>query len=1494
MRFDLLDRLASLGLRRSAISSRTKKQQRKTSDSIYRRPQFESLEERRVLSTFTLGTSALVEPAAAGSDTDLLFGSGAWTASPVSSWLHLSSPNQSGTGSALVTFTFDANPNATARNGTLTIAGQTLTVTQAGTSYVAAAASALVSGLNSPSGVAVDGSGNVFIADYGDSAIKEWVAATGTVSTLVSTGLSGPLSVAVDGSGNVYIADTGNKAIKEWVKATSTVTTLVSSGLDNPEGVAVDGSGNVYIADGEINDALKEWVAATSTVTTLVSSGLIYINGVAVDGSGNVYIAVDGDDTIKEWVAATSTVTTLVSSGLDYPFGVAVDGSGNVYIADALIFTRSIKEWVAATGTLSTLLVSSGLNAPSSVAVDGSGDVYFAENSNIKELPRAYVGPTTMSEESAAGSDALLQVLPSTENLSGTLLPTSDQNWLTIGAITGGVVSFSFAPNPTTIPRMANISILGQSISVTQAPATILGTASLVESAAAGTDTDVLAVTYPLASWTASANNNWLHVSGGNASGTGSATVLFTFDANPNATPRTGTLTIGGRTLSVTQAGTGYTSTAALFGLNGPTNLVSTGLNGPENVAVDGSSNVYIADTGNNAVKEWLAASNTVTTLVSTGLNAPTGVAVDAFGNVYIADSGDNAIKEWLAPSNTVTTLVSSGLSGPYGLALDTLGNVYFSDTGNSAIKEWLVASNTVTTLVATGLSSPKSIAVDVTGDVFIADSGNKAIKEWSVASQTVSPVVTGLSANPQAVAIDGSGNVYYLDSSGSVTINEWVAATSTVTTLLTTSLLQPVGLAVDALGNAYGICATSGLLVELPRAFVGPANTPDTLAAWTDSLPAVLPTTENLSGPFLPTSSNPSWLTVGAISGGVVNYSFTATASTRTANITVLGVPVAVTQQQLFQQSGTTLTVLSNPAYEHLQVIFSDASNFTVTLEGTSQSFTTAQVNKVIFAGADANATAIVIDAFNTLTSAVLTPTGMTVKAAAYEIDVTSTPTNTISGSTADTATLSGTTGTNQFYGKPAVSQFVNTGAGTTYTETVDNFGTVNAASSSSSDVAYLYDNTGTNTFTASPTTANMNGTGYAYNVTAFPVVYAMGSAVNNDTAYLSDAAGGLFNGFQTSAVSYGTGYYNYASNFKVVFDTMASANNQAFLYDTSGANVFERHNAAGSTPAYSVFYDPAGSFYNLVINSQQVTATAAAGTTDQAYLNDNTDNSQLYGTANSQLNSFPTYTLLSPGGTTNFLVNSFGNVQTTETGTSNTENAYMYVSLGDRDRFYGLPPGFQGQTVPESQLAGTTFLGITYSSVAIGFGQSYGIANGSPFATAYLYAAPNNGTFYGGNDLGNYQDTMQGTGYYYAAEGFHYVFGLGAGGDTAFFTDADAFAHDIFEGHQSYSVLHSIYSDLYVYAGGFTTVNATGGGFDFNPATGDTAFLYDAPTNDYIIAAGDNAQLGYNASGPTPATQINVAGFDNVQATSSLGGTDKKYISAVDYNLLVTGNWQ
>jgi sugar lactone lactonase YvrE len=749
-----------------------------------------------VAQTYSLGTTNLLEGPAMGTDSVVLAISpttGTWTASPNATWLHLSVASQSGTGSTNLIFSFDANAGST-RSSTLTISGQTLTITQAGTTYVAAnpftrlATLSMISGI--PIGLAVDGAGNVYCADSYSHTIKEWTAANNTVNILVSSGLNNPQGVAVDGAGNVYIADTGDNAIKEWTATSSNVTTLAASGLNNPQGVAVDGAGNVYIADTG-NNAIKEWTATSSNVTTLVASGLSNPGGVAVDAAGNVYIADTGNNAIKKWTAASSNVITLVASGLSQPQAAAVDGAGNVYVAN--LGSSTITEWMAASGNMTTL-AAAGLYQTTGVAVDGAGNVFIGDEDRIEEVPRAFVDPTPKVEPLAAGGDVLPVVLPPTQNLTGPLAPLSDTLWLTITGITNGVASFAFTA--TANNRTAELTVLGQIIYITQGgPAYSLGTTNLLEGPAMGTDSVVLAVSPPTGTWTASTNATWLHLSAASQSGTGSTNVVFSFDANPGVT-RTGTLTIGGQTLNITQAGASYVAANPL------TTLVS-GLNNPYGVAVDNAGNVYIADTGNKVIKEWTAANTNVTTLISV-LNHSLGVAVDCMGNIYFSkgEFGNNcAIEEWTVANTNFITLVSLGLYGPYGVAVDGAGNVYFSDYGFNVLNKWTAANSNVTTLVSSGLSMPSGVAVDVAGNVYTADFENHAVKKWTSANSTVTTLAASGVGNPRGVAVDGAGNVYIADADEEV--YKWTAASGIVTTLVS-GLYSPYGVAVDGAGNVY------------------------------------------------------------------------------------------------------------------------------------------------------------------------------------------------------------------------------------------------------------------------------------------------------------------------------------------------------------------------------------------------------------------------------------------------------------------------------------------------------------------------------------------------------------------------------------------------------------------------------------------------------------------------------------------------------------------
>ena len=374
------------------LFARTPRTNRKASARL--RPALEVLEVR--LTPSTLGTTALLEGRFSGSDSVLVNTSGSWSASPSpdARWLHTSSFGQ---GSGLATFTFDANGGSATRVGTLSIAGQTLTVTQVGGLYTAATAPTI-------------------LVDRGPVPTKRkalpWMAPATCITATGAGFRSGTLqlsrlapsspwlrSLDVDELGNNIYFAAGN-TINKWTRRPNRSPRWCPRGLQGRRASRWTPRATCTSAIPSIS-AVKKWNAATGQVTTLVSSasGLNFVTSVAVDANGNVYIG-DNDKAVKKWNPATGQLTTLFSLGTDEPMGVAVDGSGNVFVAD--FDDGAVKEWNAVTGQLTTL-ISRGPANTTDVSVDGSGNVYQA-GKDIRELPHAFLSTTLGFETGGCGS----------------------------------------------------------------------------------------------------------------------------------------------------------------------------------------------------------------------------------------------------------------------------------------------------------------------------------------------------------------------------------------------------------------------------------------------------------------------------------------------------------------------------------------------------------------------------------------------------------------------------------------------------------------------------------------------------------------------------------------------------------------------------------------------------------------------------------------------------------------------------------------------------------------------------------------------------------------------------------------------------------------------------------------------------------------------------------------------------------------------------------
>ena len=596
-------------------------------------------------------------------------------------------------------------------------------------------APAISAQLSEPFGLALDGSGNLYIADRANHRIRK-VSPSGLITTVAGTGdvgnsgdggpatcarLFSPFGVAVDGSGNLYIADFGNCRIRK-VNTSGVISTVAGTGscgyggdggpaisarLNSPIDVALDGSGNLYIADRN-NHRIRK-VNASGVISTVAGTGIYGYSGdgglatsaqlnnpynVTVDDTGQLYISDTFNHRIRK-VAASGVITTVAGTGnqsyggdggpatsaqLNDPYGIKFDSSGNLYIAD--LGNHRIRK-VDASGVITTMA--------------GTGDFGYSGDG----------GPATSAQ--IDGSYGL--AIDGTGNLYVSVFSYNRIRKInTSGVITRVVGNGS----------QGNGGYSGDGEQATSAQ--LNSPTSAVEDAR------------------------------GN---------LYITDLGNQ---RIRKVSLSG--VITTVAGTG---SQGYNGDGGP--ATSAQLNNPVGVAVDGSGNLYIADRDNHRIRK-ASPSGLITTVAGTGsqgysgngggatsaqLNSPTGVAVDGNGDLYIADLGNNCIRR-VSLSGVITTVAGTGSQGysgdggqaisaqmdnPTGVAMDGSGNLYIADRNNHRIRR-VSPSGLITTVVGTGskgysgdggqatsaqLNNPTGVAIDSSGNLYIADFGNYRVR---------------------------------------------------------------------------------------------------------------------------------------------------------------------------------------------------------------------------------------------------------------------------------------------------------------------------------------------------------------------------------------------------------------------------------------------------------------------------------------------------------------------------------------------------------------------------------------------------------------------------------------------------------------------------------------------------------------------------------------------------------------------------------------------
>lgn len=843
----------------------------------------------------------------------------------------------------------------------------------------------LSSSIGYPGGVARDGLGNTYIADSYTSRIFK-VNPAGTLTVFAGNGsgaggeggysgdggpatnaeLGRPEGVVVDASGNVFIADTDNSVIRCVVGvaggcfgstlAVGSITTVAgvsysssescvysgdggpatSAHFCRPGGVFVDGGSNIYIADTD-NSVIRCVVGSTGGCfgATLAVGSITTVAGDATLGAGY-----SGDGS-----AATG-------AQLNLPDGLFVDSSGNLFIADT--FNSVIREVAAATGNIQTVAgayyaydytcnysgdggvaTSAQLCLPSGVSVDGSGNIFIADtdNSVIREVVAGNI-------ETVAGT--------------GTQGYAGDG-----GPATSAELNF---PNGLFVDNSDNVFI-------------------------ADTENFVIREV--------------------------SSSTIQTFAGNH----------------TVAYSGDGNAATSAA-------------LSAPGGVFVDGSEDLFIADTYNCAVREVAAASGNVQTVAGNGtcgysgdgaaatsaeLNYPDGVFVDSGGDIFIADTENSVIREVVAATGNIQTVAGNGtagytgdggaatsaqLSSPFGVFVDGSGNIFIADTDNSAIRCVVgtaggcfgstLAVGDITTVAGTGtpcqdpttscgdggaatsaqLNFPGGLFVDGFGNLFIADTFDSKIREVAVATsdiQTVAgtgsagysgdggPATSGLLYDPYGVSVDSSGNIFIADTSNSV-VREVVAVSGNIQTIAgngtegytgdggpatSAELAHPLGVAGDASGDLFVADTENSRIRELTST-VSVISIPSSAtlpAGGSQQFAATVTGASNTSVTWEVNGVIGGNSTVGTISrlGSYLAPTSISSPATITVNAVANANGVNAARAQVTIVSGSTtptVTVRTNPTVT--EVYTSTSQTFIANLTGTTDTSVNWQVNGV------------------------------------------------------------------------------------------------------------------------------------------------------------------------------------------------------------------------------------------------------------------------------------------------------------------------------------------------------------------------------------------------------------------------------------------------------------------------------------------------------------------------------------------------------------------
>lgn len=348
-------------------------------------------------------------------------------------------------------------------NNTVTNIGTISTIAGTGAyGYSGDGGPATAAQLNQPTCAVLDSAGNLYIGDVVTNTVRKVAAGTGMITAYAGNGVAaysgdggpataasmyGPAACALDGNGNLYVADIGNNAIRKITASTGIITTVAGNGfeagtagggfsgdggpatkaeINHPFGIAVDAAGDLFISDMG-NSRVREVNSATGMITTIAGNGSYGYSGnngpataatiaqpaqLAFDASGNLYFVDFGNSVVEKVNLSTGTIAAVAGNGtsgdgtkmlgeggpatkaqLAQPQGVVLDAAGNLFIADSN--NQRVREVAASTGIITTVVgttvgysgdggpaLGAQLHNPEGLFFDASGNLYIADSYN--------------------------------------------------------------------------------------------------------------------------------------------------------------------------------------------------------------------------------------------------------------------------------------------------------------------------------------------------------------------------------------------------------------------------------------------------------------------------------------------------------------------------------------------------------------------------------------------------------------------------------------------------------------------------------------------------------------------------------------------------------------------------------------------------------------------------------------------------------------------------------------------------------------------------------------------------------------------------------------------------------------------------------------------------------------------------------------------------------------------------------------------------------